>query len=100
MAPSTSIYLINNFKDATIAIFQVIYWSEFERGHIMRLDLYNKSVRMVKEENPQLFALRVYDADKQPEMKHVCKDSPCQGKKEIAKKCANLDRTLVICQLH
>ncbi len=57
----------------------MIYWSEYEKGHIMRLDLSNNSVSHVKEDNPQLFALRVFDAGSQGAIpSHPCqnRDSP------------------------
>ena len=36
-----------------------LYWSEYERGEIMRLDLRNKTVQRVKAANPQLFSVKV-----------------------------------------
>ena len=55
-----------------------LFWSEYERGEIMSLNLRNKTVQRVRAANPQLFSVKVYDASKQPAMSHVCDKSPCQ----------------------
>ena len=55
-----------------------LFWSEYERGEIMSLNLRNKSVQRVQEANPQLFSVKVFDPDKQPVVSHVCDKAPCQ----------------------
>jgi integrin beta 2 len=57
----------------------LLLWSEFEKGHIMQLDLKNNETTLIKEENPQLFSLKVFDKDKQPDLVgHSCLMSDCQ----------------------
>ena len=55
-----------------------LFWSEYERGEIMSLNLRNKSVQRVREANPQLFSVKVFDPAKQPVVSHVCDKAPCQ----------------------
>ena len=57
----------------------LIFWSEFEKGHIMQLDLKTNETFLVKEENPQLFSLKVFDKAKQPDLiGHSCVTSGCR----------------------
>ena len=44
----------------------------------MSLNLRNKSVQRVREANPQLFSVKVFDPAKQPAVAHVCDKAPCQ----------------------
>ena len=44
----------------------------------MSLNLRNKSVQRVREANPQLFSVKVFDPAKQPIISHVCDKAPCQ----------------------
>ena len=37
----------------------VIFWSEFESGHIMRLHLSTNMTTLVRKENPKIFSLKV-----------------------------------------
>lgn len=56
-----------------------LFWSEFEKGHIMKLDLSTSNVSLVLEENPKSFALKVFDRSKQKHMDHPCQSSStCQ----------------------
>jgi low-density lipoprotein receptor-related protein 1 (alpha-2-macroglobulin receptor) len=58
---------------------KVIFWSEFEKGHIMRLDLETSNTSLIVEENPQLFSLKVFAQDRQPLQSHACEDpNTCQ----------------------
>ena len=57
----------------------LLFWSEFEKGQIMQLNLNNNDTTLVKEENPQLFSLKVFDKEKQPDLiGHSCVMSACQ----------------------
>ena len=57
----------------------LLLWSEFEKGHIMQLNLKNNETFLVKEENPQLFSLKVFDKSKQPDLiGHSCMFAECQ----------------------
>ena len=38
-----------------------IFWSEFEDGQVMRYDLINQSISTVLKQNPQSFALKIFD---------------------------------------
>ena len=43
----------------------VVYWSEFEKGHIMKMELQTKNITLLLQENPQSFALKLFDRSKQ-----------------------------------
>ena len=51
---------------------KAIFWSEFEKGRVLRLDLTTSNVSVVLEENPQSFDLKVFDPDRQPRVDHPC----------------------------
>ena len=56
----------------------LLLWSEFEKGHIMQFNLKTNETFLVKEENPQLFSLKVFDRTKQPDLiGHSCVMSGC-----------------------
>ncbi|XP_037511191.1 low-density lipoprotein receptor-related protein 1 [Rhipicephalus sanguineus] len=38
-----------------------IYWTEFQKGHILRFDTVSKNITKLKTENPPLFELRFFD---------------------------------------
>ena len=74
---SSSSYLVYTFH--SLALHEdTLFWSEYERGEIMSLNLRNKTVQRVRAANPQLFSVKVFDPSKQPPMSHVCDKSPCQ----------------------
>ncbi len=51
----------------------VIFWSEFDKGHIMRLNLKSNRTDKIVDENPLLFALKVFAKELQPEDEnHAC----------------------------
>ena len=50
----------------------VIFWSEFEKGHIMKMDLTSNNISRLLDENPQSFDLKVFDSEKQPQNGHFC----------------------------
>ena len=57
-----------------------IFWSEFEDGQVMRYDLINQSISTVLKQNPQSFALKIFDRSKQPtKQSHPCESTnPCE----------------------
>ena len=59
---------------------RVVFWSEFEKGHIMKLNLTTNHTEMIVEENPQLFSLKVFAQKRQPDLseEHACsKEDTC-----------------------
>ena len=54
-----------------------VFWSEFEKGHIMKLDLQSQNTSLVLQENPQSFALKIFDREKQKISPHPCRNNPC-----------------------
>lgn len=42
-----------------------IYWTEFQKGHILRFDTATKNISRLKTENPPLFELRFFDETSQ-----------------------------------
>ena len=58
-----------------------IFWSEFEEGHVFKLDLETSNISLILQENPQSFALKVFDREgAQPrKSQHNCDDpKTCQ----------------------
>ena len=56
-----------------------IFWSEFEEGHVLKLDLETSNISVILQENPQSFALKVFDRYKQPRNEHPCNEpDTCQ----------------------
>ena len=58
-----------------------IFWSEFEEGHVFKFDLESKNISKILSQNPQSFALKVFDRQRQGLHKqpHPCDEAEiCQ----------------------
>ena len=78
---------------------EAIYWSEFEKGHVLSYDLETANVSVVLRENPQSFALKIFDRSRQPHQSHPCSNRPCSdlclvvpSEKEYVCKCRDGSR--------
>ena len=57
----------------------IIYWSEFESGRIMSLDLHTNSTQLLRKENPKIFSLKVYAQEYEQKQRKVKSSHPCQS---------------------
>ena len=57
-----------------------IYWSEFESGHIMSLDLKTNATQLLRKENPKIFSLKVYAEEYEQQQRNFKSSHPCQRK--------------------
>ena len=62
-----------------------IYWSEFESGHIMSLDLETNSTQLLRKENPKIFSLKVYAEEHEHQQRNLKSSHPCQRESSCGK---------------